>query len=519
MAGYGLLPSDKERNHRPVVPGRDAPKRGMMRPGYGSVRVGVTAEVGRPSRANMTPPPPALTELDTGNRGTRRRAPVSDHPGLGSVRHRRCFPGFPEVFPTPCAPSRRAPTGGDTVLFAGIDWASKEHAVTVLDADTDRRYRTTIQHTAEGFDRLVAWLAGFGDPAALPVAIERPDGRLVDRLLETGYPVVPVKTNAIKEWREAEVISGAKTDPGDADVIADYLRVRHRSLRTLTPFSDQTRALRMAVRTRDDLVAQRVAATNQLAALLDAFWPGAKHVFADVASPIALAFLARYPTPAAAARLGEKRMAAFCKKHGYSGRRPASVLLERLRAAPPGVTDPAQTEAGRDAVLGLVRVLEGLNAAVKTLDRSVVARLGEHPDAEIFTSLPRSGQINAAQMLAEWGDCRQAYDGPDAVAALAGQTPVTKRSGKHQSVTFRWACNKRFRNAIDTFADNSRHASPWAASVYHNAIRRGHDHPHAVRILARAWIRVIYRCWHDHVPYDETLHGAARRLKETSLAA
>ena len=104
-------------------------------------------------------------------------------------------------------------------------------------------------------------------------------------------------------------------------------------------------------------------------------------------------------------------------------------------------------------------------------------------------------------MLAEWGDCREAYDSPDAVAALAGLTPVTKESGKHRSVHFRWACNTRFRVAVTTFADNSRHASPWAGSIYASAIARGHDHQHAVRILARAWTRVIYRCWADGIPY------------------
>ena len=151
-------------------------------------------------------------------------------------------------------------------------------------------------------------------------------------------------------------------------------------------------------------------------------------------------------------------------------------------------------------MLALVAVLTALTARLKDLDRSVAAHLGEHPDGQIFTSLPRSGQINAAQMLAEWGDCREAYDSPDAVAALAGLTPVTKQSGKHRAVHFRWACNKRFRKAMTTFADNSRHASPWAAQVYANARARGNDHPHAVRVLARAWIRVIYRCWLDGTP-------------------
>ena len=115
-------------------------------------------------------------------------------------------------------------------------------------------------------------------------------------------------------------------------------------------------------------------------------------------------------------------------------------------------------------------------------------------------------------MLAEWGDCRQAYESPEAVAALSGQSPVTKKSGKHGSVQFRWACNKRFRRAMCTFVDNSRHASPWAAHVYAQALARGCDHPHAVRVLARAWIRVIWRCWQDRVPYDPGKHGGAARL-------
>jgi len=189
-----------------------------------------------------------------------------------------------------------------------------------------------------------------------------------------------------------------------------------------------------------------------------------------------------------------------------------------MRSAPIGTTNPDLVEAIRDAVLALVAVLRTLGAVRKDLDRSVVAHLGEHPDAATFTSLPRSGQINAAQMLAEWGDCRQAYDGPDAVAALAGVTPVTKESGKHRAVHFRWACNKRFRKAMTTFADNSRHASPWAATIYNDARASGKDHPHAIRILARAWIRVIWPCWLHGTPYDPARHGAAVALTKPIAA-
>lgn len=400
-------------------------------------------------------------------------------------------------------------------FYVGIDWAAVSHAVCVLD-DTGRRVAAfSIEHSAYGFTTLVRRLGRLSTVDRIAVAIERPDGRLVDTLLEAGFAVVPVSPNAIKIWRESEAGSGAKSDAGDAHVIADYLRCRAARLDPIQPYSAATVALRTLLRTRDDLVAMRVAATNQLAALLDAQWPGAKALFADIESPIALEFLTRYPTAVHAKGLGAKRLEAFCREHGYSGRRSGQQLLARLRAAPAGTTDPTVCAAVAEALLAMVATLKVLGETLKGLGKTVTTTLGEHPDGKTFTSLPRSGQINAAQMLAEWGDVRQAYDGPDSVAAIAGVTPVTKESGKHRAVHFRWACNKRFRVAITTFADNSRHASPWAARVYAEARARGHDHPHAVRVLARAWIRVIWRCWIDQVPYDPGRHGNAQQLQPT----
>jgi len=404
----------------------------------------------------------------------------------------------------------------DPAAYVGVDWASEEHAICVLGVDGRKKSSFMVAHSRGGLAELVKRLKRLGPAGRVPVGVERPDGRLVDALLVAGHPVVPVSPNAIKAWRESEVVSGAKDDPGDAEVIAEYLRLRSHKLTVLAPFSEQTRALRAVVRARDDLVEQRVGAHNQLEACLDAFWPGAKALFADICSEIALAFLERYPTPGSARGLGEKRMAAFLARHAYSGRRPASELLNRLHAAPEGIGDGPEANARRDAVLGYVTVIRALNTSIKSLERSIAARLGEHPDGEVFTSLPRSGRINAAQMLAQWGDCRQAYDHPDAVAALAGVTPVTKQSGKHHAVQFRWACDKRFRQAMVTFADNSRHASPWAADIYQRARARGCDHPHAVRILGRAWIRVIWRCWVDRVAYDPAHHGAAIKLAAQS---
>jgi transposase len=460
----------------------------------------------------MTLPPPASPEPLSDDKGMRRRAPVSDHSTVGSFAAAWCLPWDT---------SRKA-TGlslAEVLFFVGIDWAGAEHAVCVLDQTGRKVAAFTVPHTAAGFAMLTRRLAKLGEAERVPVAIERPDGRLVDALLEAGHPVMPVKPNAIKTWREAEVLSGAKSDPGDAEVIADYLRVRIHRLRPAVPYSGSTKALRTVARTRGDLVDARVAATNQLGALLDAHWPGAKAIFANIESAIALAFLTKYPTAVSAASLTEKRLAAFCTKQGYSGGKSAAVLLTRLRSAPAGVTDPALSEGVRDAVLAQVNVLTALNTAIKTLDRSLAERMDAHPDGDIFRSFPRAGTINAAQILAEWGDARDAFDSPDALAALAGITPVTKASGKQRGVSFRWACNKRLRQALTTFAGNSRHSSPWAADIYNRARASGKDHPHATRILARAWVRVMWRCWQNGTPYDPTLHGGAQHTTERPAAA
>ena len=403
-------------------------------------------------------------------------------------------------------------TGLNAVWYVGIDWASEEHAVHVIDVNGRHGKAFMIKHSSEGFDQLITRLTRLGPPASTPVAIERPDGRLVDMLLEAGHPVVPVSPNAIKAWRDGEVVSGAKSDAGDAETIAEFLRMRQHKLRVLTPFSEATRGLRAVSRARDALVDQRVTANNQLEACLHAFWPGANEIFADICSDIALKFLERYPTPTSAVRLTEAQLAKFLTRHSYTGRRTPSELLERLRSVPDGITLGAENQARQATVVAYIAVIRALNTAIKQLAKEIGAQLGEHPDGQIFTSLPRSGSINAAQMLSEWGDCREAYDTPEAVCALAGLTPVTKHSGKHHAVKFRWACNTRFRNAVTTFADNSRHGSPWAADIYQRAKDRGCDHPHAIRILARAWVRVIWRCWINGAVYDPALHTAAANI-------
>ena len=400
-------------------------------------------------------------------------------------------------------------------VFAGVDWGCGSHAVCVLDAKGAVLDRLEARHDREGPAALTARLRRHGAP---PVAIERPTGLLVDHLVEAGLTVVPIHPNAVKACRPRYRAVSAKSDPGDAYILADVLRTDGHRLRPLEPQSDAIRALRALVRGRDDLVAARVALANQLTALLDGVGPGAAAVFADVASPIALAFLNRYPTPDSARRLGPARMAGFLARRRYCGRRSPEALLERLRAAPTGHAGEAERKAKGEMVRALAQTLHGLVEQLGQLTRRIEHTVASLPDGRLVMSFPRAGRICAAQILAELGDVRGRFQTDDQLAAEAGVAPVTYQSGKSRGVGWRWACNKRLRAALTCFADNSRHASPWAADVYARARRRGCDHPHAIRILARAWVRVLWRAWTDCQPYDPGRHPPARGRTGLELA-
>jgi transposase len=397
--------------------------------------------------------------------------------------------------------------------FVGLDWGSVEHAACVVNEQGTVVAQMEVQHTAEGLGKLLRELARITPPQQLAVAIERPSGLVVDTLVGAGHPIVPIHPNQLKACRSRYRAAGGKSDPGDAYILADVLRTDGHRFHTLRPLSDEARALRALVRSRDDLVAERVALANQLRALLDSFWPGAAVLFADVDSPIALAFLERYPTPQRAQRLGPQRLAAFLARNSYSGRRTPDELLERLRSAPTGLAGPLEQEAKGEAVLDLVSVLSTLVARLRRLTSAVEHAVEQLPVGRLVMSFPRTGKVNAAQIAAELGDDPNRFPTEQQLAAEAGVAPVTHASGKSRGVTFRWACNKRLRCAITTWANNSRHEHPWAQDVYSRARDRGCDHPHATRILARAWVRILWRCWRDQAPYNTARHGAACRLQ------
>jgi len=398
-------------------------------------------------------------------------------------------------------------------MYIGWDWAAEAHDITVMDEAGVAVDRWAPDHDEAGMETTLRRLATHGDPAELPVAIEATASLVIDRLLAAGHPVVPVHPNAFHVTRPRWGASKAKSDPGDSWKLADYLRTDGHRLRRLKPLDAATAELRALVRMRNDHVGAKVAATNQLRALLERHWPGAEAIFARLDSAIALDFLDDYPSPEAARLLGEARMAMFCKRHSYSGRRSPAELLERLRAAPVPVS-VLGAEVVAELVRAQVRLLRALLGTVADLDRAIGAALLGHAKASLLAPMPRIGEINLAQVVAEVGPILDRAVDVEHACAEAGAAPVTKASGKSSAVNFRWAVNTGARQALAIFADNSRHSSPWAAQLYADARARGKRHPHAIRILMRAWLRVMWACWHTNTAYDPASHGGERRLAE-----
>jgi transposase len=398
-------------------------------------------------------------------------------------------------------------------VFAGLDWASRTHAVCVIDERGAVRAQFDVAHDAQGLHELMRRLRGAG---VQRIAIERPSGLLVDALVEARLQVVPIHPNALKASRPRYRSHGGKSDASDAYVLADLLRTDGHRFKPLAAQSDEIRALRALVRGRDDLVATRVQLANQLRSLLESYWAGAADVFAEVDSPIALAFIQRYCTPEAASRLGPKRMAAFCSHHTYSGRRSPEELLARLHQAPSAPVGELEMDAKGELASSLARTLSTVVEQIRSLSSRIEHCIADSDDGRLIMSFPRAGRICAAKILAELGSEREHFDSDEHLAAEAGVAPVTHESGKHKAVIFRWACNHRLRAAITCLADNSRHASIWAAAIYARARARGCDHPHAIRILARAWLRVLWRAWTDRKPYNPALHGGLQKMLKTA---
>jgi transposase len=310
--------------------------------------------------------------------------------------------------------------------FVGLDWASRTHAVCIIDDRGAVLAHFEVEHTDLGVDELLERLKKLKEPR---LAIERPEGVLVDRLVDAGIHVVAVHPNIVKAARSRYRTAG-KSDAGDAYVLADLLRTDGHRFNALVPHAAEIQALRLLVRLRKDFVQTRVGLGNQLRATLDAFYPGAVGVFSDLTSPISLAFLRAFPSEAHARKLTEEQLQQFLREHKYSGRRSAADLLRRLNAAPRTALSGDVAETAAVAVLSHVATLEPLVAQIKSLKDKIKARLCELADAKIVQSFPGSGGVNAAMIPREAWERSRTLSNPRALRRARRRYAGYLRVGK-----------------------------------------------------------------------------------------
>jgi hypothetical protein len=384
--------------------------------------------------------------------------------------------------------------------FAGVDWAGEEHAVCVVDERGRivevRRYR----HNETGIRALCARLLRL---RVVLVALERPDGLLIERLLDAGLAVVAVQPNQVKAMRPRFSVAGGKSDSFDGFVLAELARTDGHRFRVLEPDGDQTKALRAMTRARAGLVRTRIGLANQLRDQLACFWPApatcsARWTRRSRWRSSSATHPPRCPRPGRAAPSGVSQAPRVSGPQ--AGSRPARPAARRRRGPRRRARDPGATP-GRDGARLRARADR---RRISELTIEIRHALQAHPDRATFCSLliAQDSWLCAATMLAEIGDRRDRYPTHRALAADAGQCPVAVEPGKARHAQFRWACDHRLRQAIRTLSDASRRHNPRAADIYDRARARGASHTHATRILGRAWSQIIRRLWHDYDTYD-----------------
>lgn len=395
------------------------------------------------------------------------------------------------------------------MFFLGIDWATEKHDVCLLAPDGTILSEFVITNDAAGFEKLQQAL---GVTDSVKINIERSDGLLVDWLVAMGYPVYMTPPNILAHRRPRR----SKDDRGDAYLLAFLLFTGDSDVRPVAHQSHLVLQLRQLASAYEMVLHQQRQLANRLIYALQQYYPVILKVFRVPTSLVCLAFLEAYPTPERARALRLDQLEQFLRKQKYS----YIAQLERLFAL---LQTPAPTARAADGwvttIQILVPLLQILYRERSRLTKQMTQVFNQHPDAALWRSLPgASGPLTGARLLAWVGDDRTRFLSAPMLQATAGTAPITRRSGKSQSVEFRRACSHPLRKALDDLARQSIKRSGWANTYFHNQLARGHARPRAYRALANRWVRIIWTIWQTATLYDEAKHLANRSQKGTPEA-
>jgi transposase len=392
------------------------------------------------------------------------------------------------------------------VIFVGIDWSETHHDVCVLDVDGGVLSKGRVPEGVEGLARLHEMLAAQADePTDVVIGIEIDRGLLVGALVATGYAVHAVNPLSVDRYRDRHRTSGAKSDPGDARVLADLVRTDRHLHRQVAGDSELAEAVKVLARTHQSLIWSRQREVNRLRSALREFYPAALAAFgSDLASADAIAVLGAAPTPAAGRSMSASRIGAALRREGRQRRvaeraEEIKVALRSSQLEAPAVL----SEAYGALVRSTVRVVSEMNVQIEALAHQLEARFEVHPDAEILRSLAGLGLVLGARVLAEFGDDPTRYADPKARKNYAGSSPITKASGRSKVALARFARNRRLADALDMWAFCSISASPGARRYYDALKARGHTHRRALRSLANRWVGILHGCLRHRTLYSE----------------
>jgi transposase len=392
--------------------------------------------------------------------------------------------------------------------FAALDWARDHHDVIVVDTTGTLVAEFRFAHTAEGWAEFTRHMQPSAGP---PLALETSSGPAVDQLLQRGWSLYPVNPKAAVRYRERKVPSGTKTDRHDAWSLADALRTDGHGWRPLQVQDEATATLRALCRDEIGLIEQRTALVNQLMAALREYYPAALTAFEDWTLPFTWAFLIQFPTPQVLAGAGKRRWEKFLHTHRLWRSDTAPRRLEIFAAANALPASAPVTSAKSLLATSLVAVRQALQRQLDEYRRRIDQAFHQHPDHEIFGSLPGAGEKLAPRLLSELGAARELYPDADALCCQVGVSPVSFESGKLRKAHVRWACDAILRHTVHLWADCSRKKSAWAQAYYGRKRAEGQSHASALRCLGKRWLRILWRLWPGRTTYRESVHEQSLR--------
>lgn len=391
------------------------------------------------------------------------------------------------------------------MVFVGVDWAEAHHDVCVIDEAGKVLGKRRVPDGLEGVRQIHELVAADAEqPQQVVVGIETDRGLLVGALVAAGYQVYAINPLSASRYRERHVTSRAKSDSGDAKVLADLVRTDRHNHRPVAGDSELAEAVKVLARAHQDLVWSRQRFVNRLRNTLREFYPAALEAFADLDSPEALAVLERAPTPWQGRQLSQAKITSALQRAGRERNLEQRVAQiqgafrsEQLRA-------PARVGSAYGVVVkSTVTVLKQMNQELAELEAELSQSFEGHPDAEIYRSLPGLGVVLSARVLAEFGDDPNRFDHPKSRKAYAGTAPITKASGTRQVVLARVARNKRLADACYLWAFSSLARSAGARRYYDVLRGRGQTHHQALRALGNRWVGILHGCLRHRSTYSE----------------